>query len=65
MAEVNDSLEGSLESTMSGDHETMFLTATMQMSGCERKQRPGRGQPGQTDTVVRDLNMGAGARWEE
>lgn len=65
MAEVNDSLEGSLGSRMSGDDETVFLTTTMQMSGCECKQRPGRGQPGQTDTVVRDLNMGAGARWEE
>lgn len=60
MAEVNDSLEGPLGSRMSGDHETVSLTATMQMSGCECKQRPRRGQPGQTDTVVRDLNVGAG-----
>lgn len=58
MAEVNVSLERPLGSRMSADHETVSLTATMQMSGSECKQRPGRGQPGQTDTMVRDLNVG-------
>lgn len=42
---------------MSGDHETMYLTATAQMSGYERKHGPGREQPSQTDTLWRDLSV--------